>query len=372
MAELGPKTTELPPDILFSNILPRLPPKSLSRFKCVSKQWHSFLRPPRFLQMHILHAKNTQNEKYIFLPNTRPWDFRTIDCETPEDGFTTSRPFPFKVGLRQDISILSSVNGLVCVGIINYSSLDDKISHIILWNPVTNDQKMLPKYRSRRCYMTALHKYELYYSFSENDYKLIWISHRRNVRIYSLKSNKWRKIKSKSKLSSSDSVSYDIMSSVMSNEKFHFLRKFFVFEGGDEKVRLGNDERTRDFMGFLDLKGHAYFCVALIICKDEYDVIELFRKVGAGSDSEYYWERVTKEDSSISDDNSLRYMIKNDGLHLMRNGNWLMYSSCKEYIYVLDMKRRTKGTMRPSNIAFHPGGKFIETLVSPNQYNDIK
>ncbi|KAL4589058.1 hypothetical protein LXL04_001960 [Taraxacum kok-saghyz] len=355
-------TTELPPDILFSNILPRLPPESLSRFKCVSKQWHSFLRPPRFLQMHILHAKNTQNEKYIFLPKTRPWDYRIIDCETPEDGFTASRPFPFKVGLNQHISILSSVNGLVCVGIANSLGLEEKISHIILWNPVTNDHKKLPKARSRRSYMTSFHKYELYYSFSENDYKLIWLSHRRNVRIFSLKSNKWTMIKSKTKLSSSDTVSHHIMSSVMSNEKFHFLRKFFVFEGGDEKVCLGNDEK-RDFMGFLDLKGRAYLCVALINSKGEYDVIELFRRVGG---SQYYWndywERMTKENSSISDDH----------LHLMRNGNWLMYSSCKEYIYVLDMKKRTRGTMRPSNIAFHPGGKFIETLVSPNQYNDNK
>ncbi|CAH1425673.1 unnamed protein product [Lactuca virosa] len=377
MAEVEPMSTELPPDILFTNILPRVPAKSVLPFRCVSKQWHSFLRTPGFLQMHQLHLNSNQNgqiHKFLFLPSARPWEYLTIDCETPKDGFTARRPFPFKVGVGKKIFIITSLNGMVCVGINKPWPNETEYSDIILWNPVTGDHKTLSKPGCPHPYKTYLDQYELFYSSSEDDYKLVWLTLGINVYIFSLKSDSWRKVE-ESTPNAAVSYHHLIMSSVMLNENFHFLRKFFdEFEGGGEKI---NDQRT-DFMGFMVLRGYIHFCVAIINSIGEYDTIELWRM---SSTHAQYWGRLTTKtqqylSSYDADDNQeLRWLLRNghDLLHWMRNGNWLMYSRGGEYVDALDTKKHTKDIMCSISYAFRPspGGKYMETLVSPNLYMNL-
>ncbi|KAI3708866.1 hypothetical protein L2E82_38394 [Cichorium intybus] len=47
----------------------------------------------------------------VVVSATTEW-FHTIDCETPKEGFSAGRPFPFKIRPSQDIRILTSVHGL--------------------------------------------------------------------------------------------------------------------------------------------------------------------------------------------------------------------------------------------------------------------
>ncbi|KAI3708865.1 hypothetical protein L2E82_38392 [Cichorium intybus] len=101
-------TKELLPDIAFLNILSRLPVKSVGRFTCVSKQWHSFLTTPEFVKTHRQHVITN---KMVLVSAATKW-FHTIDCERPKEGFSAGRPFPFKVGPSQNIRILTSVHGL--------------------------------------------------------------------------------------------------------------------------------------------------------------------------------------------------------------------------------------------------------------------
>ncbi|CAH1425675.1 unnamed protein product [Lactuca virosa] len=383
MAEVELMTTELPPDIIFTNILPRVTAKYVLRFKCVSKQWHSFLMTPGFLQMHQLHVNsnpNDLNQKFFFLTSARPWEYRTIDCETPKDGFTASRPFPFQVEVGKKISIVTSLNGMVCVGINKPWPNDTEYSDLILWNPLTDDHKTLSNSKPGcpHPYRVYTDEYALYYSSSENDYKLVWLTSGRlmSVYIYSLRSDSWRKVES-----THNAASYQfhlIMSSVMWNEKFHFLRKLFhEFEGAGEK--LLNQRRT-DFMGFMVLRGCIHLCVAIINASiDEYDTIELW-----SGHAGYKWERVTEAEPLSSSDikiytdlHPILHLVIRKGhnlLHRMRNGKWLMYSRFEEHVYTLDasMDNHTKDIMCSIGLPFcpsqFPGAKYVETLVSPNQY----
>ncbi|KAF5797156.1 putative F-box domain-containing protein [Helianthus annuus] len=50
------KNDELPLSLIESNILPRLPAKSVGRCMCVCKQWKSFLSTPMFARMHLRHV----------------------------------------------------------------------------------------------------------------------------------------------------------------------------------------------------------------------------------------------------------------------------------------------------------------------------
>ncbi|KAI3708634.1 hypothetical protein L2E82_37940 [Cichorium intybus] len=104
-------TTELSPDIVFEQILPRLPVKSVLRFTCVSKQWHSFLKTPMFAKMHRRQCRHVITNKLVVVSATTKL-FHTIDCDRPKEGFSAGRPFPFKVEPYQHIRILASVRGL--------------------------------------------------------------------------------------------------------------------------------------------------------------------------------------------------------------------------------------------------------------------
>lgn len=47
----------LPNDIIVSHILPKLPVKSLVRFKCVCKSWRSLICNPSFSDQHLALSK---------------------------------------------------------------------------------------------------------------------------------------------------------------------------------------------------------------------------------------------------------------------------------------------------------------------------
>ncbi|GKA81105.1 putative F-box domain containing protein, partial [Tanacetum coccineum] len=186
----------LPHDVFSSHILPKLPIKSVIRFKCVSKQWHSSVSSDMFKKMHNrCHIDEYQNQhKLLVLTETIPCKFSTIDCEAPENGLTPSRPLPFE-GSPGKIKILASSHGLICVGIINNIN-GSEYSHLILWNPLTNEYKTLPKSNSHdECYNRFSMVFGLYYSSCEDDYKLLCVKYHK-VYMYSLKSESWRKLDS--------------------------------------------------------------------------------------------------------------------------------------------------------------------------------
>ncbi|XP_023733977.1 putative F-box only protein 15 [Lactuca sativa] len=222
-------TTELPHEILFYNILPRLPAESLHRFRYVSKQWHMFLSSPEFIKLHLHHVTNDHHQnhhKLLVLSTTAPCNLHTIDCESPESGLSRSRPIPFKV-CPENMTIMTSCNGLVCVGITK-RKYDDKYHNLILWNPLTDDYKKLSKSHScKECYEVCGGPYGLYYSYSHDDYRLLRVTHDRHAYIYSLKSDSWRKLDS----STSDLKSITCLiseswgESIVQNEKVYFIKQ---------------------------------------------------------------------------------------------------------------------------------------------------
>ncbi|MFS7991357.1 putative F-box-like domain superfamily protein [Helianthus anomalus] len=80
----------LPYEVLQSEVLPRLPAKSIGRFRCVCKASYSFLSTPDFARMHLRYQTNYK--LLLFDPTIRT--FRTLDCEPlNHDSVTTTRPF---------------------------------------------------------------------------------------------------------------------------------------------------------------------------------------------------------------------------------------------------------------------------------------
>ncbi|KAI3496887.1 hypothetical protein L1887_39265 [Cichorium endivia] len=365
-------TTGLSPDIVFVHILPRLPVKSLLRFTCVSKQWHLFLKTPMFAKMHRHQCRHVITNKMAVVSATTNL-FHTIDCERPKEGFSAGRPFPFKVEPFQDIRILTSVHGLVCIGITNFRCETGdwvKYSDLILWNPATGDYKTLSKPLATNhtyCYTTHESIFGLYHSSWDDDYKLLGVARHANVFIYSLKCDLWRMVESDFHFSSSSFYE----PSVSLNENLYFLKYRYDIRNGYSIMRFNTKTETLKSIAISFLQyqkvtslrftvlrdGCIHLWVniknSLTLCSEN----ELWRMDGDGN-----WTKVVNFGPLFC------IIGYHHGLHLMKNGNMLIYGD--HDLYELDMMTRSKVLWSYTNdkMLVWPGGKYIETLVSPNQY----
>ncbi|XP_071728343.1 F-box protein CPR1-like [Rutidosis leptorrhynchoides] len=176
------------PQDLIEAILPFLPPKSLGRFKSVSKLWYSLISSPSFIKNHIQKLnKNNLNPDpthLILVPNFGDWSLYSLDIK-PLNTQTTVTAKHLSI---QELCFgtLGSCNGLVLA--------NDKSRNIYLVNPTTNETLKVPG----GSYNDA---YGFGYDSSTDDYKVISIpcegvadsdTDTNFVRVYSLRNNSFR------------------------------------------------------------------------------------------------------------------------------------------------------------------------------------
>ncbi|GJV76072.1 putative F-box domain-containing protein [Tanacetum coccineum] len=306
------EVVHVPQDVIFDHILPRIPAKSGCRFRCVSKEWHSFLTSDTFKNKHNHRDDHENNLKLLVLSKTKTSiEFTTIDCEAPpsdEDSTPTRRPLPPFEGITPHIIyILASFHGLVCLGI--QETYVYVYSHLILWNPLTNEYKRLSKSTALMngyiWYYRSI--FGLYYSSSEDDYKLLSVQKSHHyVYIYSLKSDSWRKV---------DAFQHTLHPGSPSrgtylNENLYFLQ---------------HHERYRQLPSIIRTT-----CIKLWKLDENDNMKEVLT----------CQLRPHGYDHTIS---SLR------PFHLMKNGNWLMMlnnclSSYNDGIYKVDLKKKMRIT----------------------------
>ncbi|XP_074361038.1 putative F-box protein At1g32420 [Apium graveolens] len=141
-------------DLIRGEILPRLPVKSLVRFRCVCKSWNLLLsNDPIFVQSHL-----------------------TRNCMDPNKCGLITRCLPrnihkYKVHpLRSRyLELGGSVNGLVCV----YHFDDHAITYFGIWNPATNQYKDISLPPSTAA--TSDFCFGLGFNSVANDYKLVFV-----------------------------------------------------------------------------------------------------------------------------------------------------------------------------------------------------
>ncbi|XP_071703669.1 F-box protein At2g23160-like [Rutidosis leptorrhynchoides] len=366
-------------DIILTEILPRLPVKSVSRFKCVCKLWISYLSSPKFSKIQLSHVNNNKlnHSKLIVFSRESPTTFRIFDCEEPDAELTPSKNFPFK-GDCDHIRLLASQNGLVCVGIVTGIIYSD----FILWNPVTGEYKILSKNNSHNeCYSYIITTrtasfLSLSYNSCEDDYQLLRVISN-NVYIYSLKNDSWMKV----------DVSFNGMIpsfALLSENSIYFLEK-----GGGQ---LSSNSHSSYSLKRFDLTTKKWIGIATPPLRNRLLKYQMVIKVINGRlvlfvyyDAFSMW-RVEKCTMDVNGRCWEKWIWLNPHpkyvpLHYMRNGNWLMYYGSIHdrfgYVYVADMKKNIikriyflNGITRLSDVS--PDGKFVETFESPNQYTMIK
>ncbi|CAH1415070.1 unnamed protein product [Lactuca virosa] len=189
-------TIRIPPEII-SNILYRLPAKSLGRFRCVSKDWLSLISEPQFIKTH----QNTRNRsQLIFVSNHRPLYSLPFHHDEAEAVLE-----PTKILLESyhtDFNLHGSCNGLVLVSANTFAS----VHVLVVLNPTTKEFVELPA--SDYEMINASSEIEIMYGFGydslTDDYKVVTISYFHYnylippddmaVHVYSLRTNTWRRV----------------------------------------------------------------------------------------------------------------------------------------------------------------------------------
>ncbi|XVF12668.1 hypothetical protein REPUB_Repub08aG0138800 [Reevesia pubescens] len=190
----------LPQDTI-TDILSRLPVKSLTRFKSVSKNWARLTSSPAFLSAHLRRSSPDPSLLIRRYHTQSGWDFGIWLITNPTQNYRIAQLFDIPVleSLPLFPKIVGSVDGLVCLDVSPCYGSD-----FVLWNPGTKQFKRLPfplitSTRSNPIWLVFL---GFGFDSFNNDYKLVRIvSFRSNdalpimrVEVYSWKDGVWKEI----------------------------------------------------------------------------------------------------------------------------------------------------------------------------------
>ncbi|XP_074281088.1 F-box protein CPR1-like [Silene latifolia] len=203
-------------DLIFEEILTRLPVESVLRFKSVSKQWYSTLSSSDFTNAHLLksplsHPSAPVNTLFIMdLKNCYLFSYDDDNDQISGNFKDNLVKLDLDFDIQEDyLELTGSCNGLISLGSMSNSNPASN-EYFIIWNPAT---RKLCKYAS---YGYLEHFNNEHYFFvapgfgyvsSIDDYKYVRIltvlweieggdydGTSNIVHIFSLKENKWRKI----------------------------------------------------------------------------------------------------------------------------------------------------------------------------------
>ncbi|CAI9104263.1 OLC1v1002898C2 [Oldenlandia corymbosa var. corymbosa] len=188
---------ELPNELIVSNILSRLPVKSILRFRCVSKSWRSLFSTPQFITMHLKKTSNNSlNHCFIIhsLDKVYSHNMSVLNINSMEkEPFPVVNPFPV---FLLEMDLVGSINGLVCL------SWPPRGQMIVLWNPAINLWKGI-KLSDFRFQMLGKEPVQvsvgLGYDEARDDYKIVRICSFKGLdswgscaEVYSVKQDSWK------------------------------------------------------------------------------------------------------------------------------------------------------------------------------------
>ena len=127
--------TDLSEDIV-TEILLRLPVKSLVRFRCVCRSWLLLIQSRRFVDLHLRLAKG--NERILIYQIIREKSKPVLSFHSNDELLSVVAPYLDDIpGYDYFFSFVGSCNGIVCL-------CANRIDGIFLFNPALRQSKRLP------------------------------------------------------------------------------------------------------------------------------------------------------------------------------------------------------------------------------------
>ncbi|KAM3222769.1 hypothetical protein P3L10_022039 [Capsicum annuum] len=127
------------PTEIVTEILSRLPVKSLLRFKSVLKSWSSLICNPEFTKYHLSLSANNNKDytNHSVMWRVSQPEFNLKECTIMEE---TNLDYHMK-NFGTSCVIEDSVNGLIC--------LVNEAKELFLWNPALREYKKFPDFRTK-------------------------------------------------------------------------------------------------------------------------------------------------------------------------------------------------------------------------------
>uniref|UniRef100_A0A0D9X983 F-box domain-containing protein n=1 Tax=Leersia perrieri TaxID=77586 RepID=A0A0D9X983_9ORYZ len=138
------------PEELITEILLRLPVRSLARFKCVCKAWQNTISDPIFVRSHLLHSATKQEQKPSFLITPHKLDTVIDDEDWPTTFSNNFSFFQWQYG-NDNMRLLHAMNfhgEFHSVGFMSHCDglvLFPTDTNVYVINPATGDVLKLPE-----------------------------------------------------------------------------------------------------------------------------------------------------------------------------------------------------------------------------------
>lgn len=172
---------------LCSDILSRLPVKSLLRLRCVSKSWRSLIDDPQFCFLHSTAFKNNSHETHLLILQTNERSFSLSSLIVCRQTLEKTKWIPTLAGMDTDIDerwrYEFTVDGLVLLVNRNHEAM--------LWNPSIRRCRRIPRFGGLNSYCDV----GLGFDPVTKDYKYVkrfFRNSRQRVAIYSVRTNSWK------------------------------------------------------------------------------------------------------------------------------------------------------------------------------------
>lgn len=196
----------IPQELLFTEVLIRLPLKSLARFRCVSKSWKAQIDNLQFVKTHYKRTKDSDSAEVRILiggsycGTYKLFSINIHDILSFDLGEVCGRTKEIKISrkLKHGIyelhdfygcQIIGSCYGLICLGLLSGTAP----LALTFMNPLTRKKWDLPWFPRHYPGGTS-HHYGFGYNEVTDDYILVVLAENpsKDVMIYSLNSNSWR------------------------------------------------------------------------------------------------------------------------------------------------------------------------------------
>lgn len=196
----------IPQELLFTEVLIRLPLKSLARFRCVSKSWKAQIDNLQFVKTHYNRTKDSDSAEVRILiggsycGTYKLFSINIHDILSFDLGEVCGRTKEIKISrkLKHGIyelhdfygcQIIGSCYGLICLGLLSGTAP----LALSFMNPLTRKKWDLPWFPRHYPGGTS-HHYGFGYNEVTDDYILVVLAENpsKDVMIYSLNSNSWR------------------------------------------------------------------------------------------------------------------------------------------------------------------------------------
>ncbi|XP_021848420.1 F-box/kelch-repeat protein At3g06240-like [Spinacia oleracea] len=179
------------PTELLTEILARLPVKTLLRFRCVCKLWCSLIDSQDFIDMHLRLFQNNRSKTHLLVME-EIYRANGEECTFAIRRADTLRKTAHLHTSNNSYQIIATCNGLVLL----WERISSGGSDLRLWNPSIRKALLLPACPSEH----ERHPLLLGFSPFSNDYKLVVFRYNdglaqdvsMSIAVYSLRNHSWK------------------------------------------------------------------------------------------------------------------------------------------------------------------------------------